>query len=108
MAEQLPLFVEPAEPNGNGHHDDLFEAVRALVAEPDMTDDEIRAVVEDALAQMGWTPDAPYRPKPCACEPGDQVLWGHLCWRCGRIPGPAAGPVYVRPVGPTPRSEKQL
>jgi hypothetical protein len=36
----------------NGHDPDLLEQVRRLVAEPDMSDAEVDALVRDALEQM--------------------------------------------------------
>jgi len=72
-------------------HDGLLAAVRALVAEPGMTDAEVKAVVEDALAELGWQlpPDAA-RAKACRCvhrlvlpfDRGD----GPRCLWCGRQP----------------------
>jgi hypothetical protein len=74
-----------------GAQDDLIASVRALVAEPGMTDAEIEAVVEDALSGLGWRlPTDAARAKACECvhrlvlpfDRGD----GPRCLWCGRAP----------------------
>ena len=89
MTEQLAFdFDGPA-----ANDDDLFEQVRRLVAEPGMSDDEVRAIVEDALGRMGWraqdgdlavAPPTPSR----QCSPHELHVadeFGDLtCWLCGR------------------------
>ncbi len=106
---QLELFGETA--NGHDDRDDLLAQIKALICKPGMSETSAAAVVEDALARgPRWAPDPPpLRPVPCRCHPTGQVLSGSpLCWRCGRTPGPVTGPVYVKPVGPTPRNGKRL
>jgi hypothetical protein len=106
-AGQLSLFTDPAT-NGNSYHDDLFEAVRRLVAEPGMSAEEVRAVVADALGELGWTPESPLRPAPCSCTRRLVLPPGSTCLWCGRPPRVPDGPVYRAPVGPTPLNEKHL
>jgi hypothetical protein len=92
ITEQLTFnFAEPAA----NSDDDLVAQVRALVAEPGMTDGEIKALMEDALSRMGWRAQdgdlavAPLAPS-CQCSPhGLQLVdeFGDLtCWLCGRRP----------------------
>jgi hypothetical protein len=84
---QLSLF-DPVAENGN---DELWRAVADLVREDGMSDRELAAVVEDALARMGWHPDPEAgRPQPCRCahrlvfRPG--VFDDARCAYCGRVP----------------------
>jgi hypothetical protein len=98
---QLSLFDEQASARSlNGHADDdgdLLDAVRRLVAEPGMAEDEVRAVVQDALAEMKWAPAAPLRAQPCRCT-RTLMLPGSTCLWCGRSPSAPGGAHYREPV----------
>jgi hypothetical protein len=77
---------------------DLLEAVRRLVREPGMSDEETEAVVADALAEIGWHPGAPLRAQPCRCTRRLVLPPGSTCHWCGRSPYAPGGPRYVEPV----------
>jgi hypothetical protein len=89
--EQLSLFdASSIEDTGHGNgHDDLLAAVRARVAEPGLSDDEIQALVEDALARIAG-PDETRWAKSCGCiRPlvlPNAWLAAMTCTKCGRRP----------------------
>jgi hypothetical protein len=89
------------EPDSNGHvavDADLLAALRELVAEPDMSEAEIEALVADALAEMGWHPEAPLRAQPCRCLRRLVFRPGSTCHWCGRSPHAPGGERYMEPV----------
>lgn len=67
--------------------DQLAELVRAHVAEPDMSEAEIQAVVADALEQLGLEQPIPAR---CACTRPlvfrPDAFDSPRCAYCGRVP----------------------
>jgi hypothetical protein len=82
VTEQLPLFDPPGETN---NHDDLLEAIRAQVAEDGMSEDEIHALVADALAQLR-PPEGSTASAPCRCVRALVLPPGPACVWCGRVP----------------------
>jgi hypothetical protein len=88
------------EPDSNGHvaDADLLAALRELVAEPDMSEAEIEALVADALAELRWSPEAQLRAQPCRCLRRLVLPPGSTCHWCGRSPHAPGGESYVEPI----------
>jgi hypothetical protein len=102
--DQLALFDvsdvhDASESNGHLAVDaDLIEAVRTLVSEPGMSDEEIQAVVADALAEIGWSSESPLRAQPCCCMRQLVLPPGSTCHWCGHSPYVEVGPRYLEPI----------
>jgi hypothetical protein len=90
---QLELFDVGASnvESPNGHELDLRDQIAELVREPDMSEAEVDALIEDVLEQAGWGVDAlsaPSRAEPCRCDRSvvTRNPWGRTCLWCGRRP----------------------
>jgi hypothetical protein len=102
MTVQLELDLDGARARGEDHGDDLVAQLRALVAEPDMSDAEVEAAVRDALENMDWSAEERgvelrRYAESCRCDHGLPLANGWLdgevtcCW-CGRRPPASSDP----------------
>jgi hypothetical protein len=97
VTEQLSFelydgHTAPGTGNGHGEHDPadrILERLRVLVAEDGMSEDEIQAAVEDALAQLGLRENTGI-PVQCRCTRPlvfrPDIFDAVRCAYCGRAP----------------------